>query len=110
MYNATQSMSVVASIHPFVGWIITIAIFFSVFLIIFFLSKNIRQFIYGAVVSIVLILVYKFSRWVGTSTVKNNFKPIKWFGYISGFIILSIIIGNFLLKIDWIKKFEKKLR
>jgi len=107
-YNVTSSkLSSMASVCPADGLLITLVLFISA--IIFLLSKNFRQFIYGAVVSGVLILNYKFSRWIVVSAVENNFEPLKWVGYISGFIIVSIVIGRSLQKLKIVKKLEKAL-
>jgi len=110
VYNTTSnSLSSVASVSPAFGWLITLGAFIVVLGVIFLLSKNFRQFIYGAIVSGILILNYKFSRWVGVSATENNFEPLKWVGYITGFIIVSIVIGRLLQRLKFVKKWEKAL-
>ena len=87
-------------------WPITIIIFLATLAIIFLLSKNIRQFFYGAIISGVFILNYKFSRWIGTSAGNNNYNPLKWFCYIVLFIIISIVVGRLSQKLKFVKKIE----
>lgn len=106
--NATTN-SLSAMVTPAFGWLITLAVFLGTLGVIFLLSKNFRQFIYGAVVSGVLLIVFKFSRYVGVSSVESNFEPLKWTGYIIGFILGSIIIGRLLQRLKFVKKLEKDL-
>ena len=110
MNNVTSATSTMASIGPIGGWIITAGIFIAVLVIIFLLSKNFRQFIYGGVISGILLINFKLSRYVGKSTTENNFEPIKWVGYIVGFILLAISLGHLFLKTKWGKNLEKKLK
>lgn len=109
MNTTTDSLSAVASVSPAFGWLITLAIFLGVLGVIFLLSKNFRRFIYGAVVSGILLINFKFSRWIGVSAVESNFEPLKWTGYIIGFIVGSIIIGRLLQKLKFVRNLEKKL-
>lgn len=107
--NAT--MDAIATIPAYeIGWLVTVTVFITVFIMIFLLSRNVRQFIYGAVVSTVLIIVYKIARWIGVSTSSGNTIPITWFAYIVGFIFMSIIVGRILLKVKWIQKLDKSFR
>lgn len=92
------------------GWLTTAAIFGVVLLTLFILSKNFRQFICGSVVTGVLLINFKFSRWVGVSTIEDNFRPIKWTAYVIGFVMLSIIIGRILAKFKWFKNLEESFK
>jgi len=92
-----------------VGWMTTIIVFVIVIITIFLISKNIRKIIYGGIISGIILINYKFSRWIGNATIENNYEPIKWFFYVIGFIIVSIIIGFFVQKLKFIQDFEKKL-
>ena len=105
--NVTTALSSMNTI-PEMGWMITTVIFFASLLTIFLLSKNFRQFIYGAFVSGILLLNYKLSRWIGVSTMENNLNPLKWFGFIFGFVIVSIILGRLLQKTKFVKNLEKE--
>lgn len=108
--NATiNGLNTMANVAPILGWSITLAMFFGVLGVIFLLSKNIRQFIYGSVVSGVLLINFKFSRWIGVSAAESNFEPLKWVSYIIGFIVCSIIIGRLLQKLKVVRNLEKKL-
>jgi len=107
--NVTTNINGMASVTPAFGWLITLGIFVLTLVIIFLLSKNFRQFIYGAIISTILLLNYKLSRWIGVSTVENNFAPLKWTGYITGFIVVSIIIGRLVQKLGFIKNLERTL-
>ena len=109
MNATTNNLNAMASVSPAFSWLITLGIFVLTLGIIFLLSKNFRQFIYGAIISTVLLLNYKFSRWIGVSTIKNNFAPLKWTGYITSFIIVSIIIGRLVQKLGFVKNLEKTL-
>jgi len=91
------------------SWLITIIVFFAVLFTIFFLSKNFRRFLYGAVVTGFLLIVYHFSRWIGLSTVRGDIGPVKWTGYVIGFILVSILLGKFVQKTKFVKNLEKKL-
>ena len=105
--NTTMALSELPNATS-LGWIITIVIFAAILLTLFLLSKNLRRFFYGAVVTVILFIVYKISRWIGVATaIENDYDPIRWFGYIVGFIIISIIIGWFLQKTKLIKKIEE---
>ena len=92
------------------GWTITIIVFVVTIGMLYIFSKNFRQFLYGSIFTAGGLLIYSFSRWIGKSTaIEHNYIPIKWFGYIIGFIIISIIIGKIIQKLPFIKKFEKDL-
>jgi len=107
--NATTNLNMMASVAPSFGWLITLIIFLSVLGVVFLLSKNFRQFLYGAVVSGILLLNFKFSRWIGVSAVENNFEPLKWVGYTIGFIVSSIIVGRLIQRLKFVKRWEKEL-
>lgn len=109
MNATTNGLSTMASVTPTFGWLITLAIFLGVLGVIFLLSKNFRQFIYGAVISGILLINFKFSRWIGVSAVESNFEPLKWTSYIIGFIVGSIIIGRLIQRFKFVKKLEKEL-
>ena len=109
--NATSSAMSGVSLGSLAdnSWLITLGVFAGILFLIFILSKNFRQFIYGAVVSGFLIIVYKVSRWIGVATsIEHNYSPIKIFLAIGVFIILSIVIGKILAKLPYIKKIEKE--
>ena len=108
--NITGSaISGLSSVTPGVGLVITIAVFVSVIIVLFLLSKNVRQFMYGAVVSGFLIMNYMFSRQIGQSAVDGNMKPLKWVSCIIGFIIGSIIIGRLIQRLKFVKRWEKEI-
>lgn len=112
LQNATTNingMDAINTISPAFGWLITIVIFFITIGIIFLLSKNIRQFFYGSIVTTFLLINYKFSRWVGVSTMNNDYTTLKWTCYVIGFIIVSIILGRLAQKLPFIKKLEEKI-
>jgi len=111
LLNSTfTGLTAIATLSPTMGWLLTIAIFFMVLVTIFLLSKNFRQFIYGAVISTIGLINYKLSRYIGSSTTNNNYTPIKWFGYIVGFIIISIIFGRLIQKLKFVKRLEDEFK
>lgn len=108
--NAT--VNAVESMGDFAGYsgVATGVVFIAIIIMIFILSKNIRQFFLGAVVTGITFGIYKLSRWMGVSAaVEHNYKPITWFGYIVGFIVVSIIVGRILQKMSFMKKLEEIL-
>jgi len=105
MVNATTSAYGAIGTQGF-GWGITLFVFLAVIGTIFLLSKNFRQFVYGAVVSLFLLINYKLSRWIGVEAGSSNFAPLKWTIYIIGFVVVSIVIGKFVQKLKFIKKLE----
>lgn len=110
-YNATSaSLSADIISASNLGWVVTIGIFLGTFVTIFLLSRNVRQFIYGSIISVILIINYKFSRYVGVSTSAGNFGPVKMTLYVFVFIIVSIIIGRLLLKLKFVQDLEKKIK
>lgn len=104
VYNATSSM--LAEVPTTSGWLVTTIVFIAILLTVFFLSKNFRQFCYGAVVTTILSLVGLLSRYIGKATGTHDYVPITWFCYIIGFIGLSIVIGTLLQHTKFIKEFE----
>jgi len=93
------------------SWLVTIVIFLAVCLIIFLLSKNFRQFCIGSVIVGVSLGIYRFSRWIGVETaVKHNYLPIRWFCYVTGFIVIAIIIGRLVEKTRFMKNLEKAIK
>jgi hypothetical protein len=108
--NSVTALSSVGTIPPYLGWVVTAGIFVAVFVTIFLLSKNVRQFIYGSIISTILILNYNYSRFVGTNFSEGNFEPIKWAGYVIGFIVLSIILGRIVQRFKFVKNFENKMK
>ena len=110
MNDMNVTSSAMASLSPeAVGWLITIMIFLGIILTVFLISKYFRQFLYGAIVSAILLIVYKVSRWIGVETINKNYDPITEFGWVAGFIWISVIIGYFIRKIKAIKDWEKKI-
>ena len=110
--NSTDiSMSAIASIsQSWMAILVTILVFIGIFLLIFIISKNFRQLIYGSVISTILIIVYKISSYIGISTSTGDMEPIKWFGYIVAFVCISIIAGRLSQRIPFIKNLEKKIK
>lgn len=105
--NATSTGLPLGAISPQLSWIITIGIFLSVLGIIFILSKNFRDFIYGSVISGILLLNFKFSSWVGASAAKDNLAPLKWTFYAICFIIGSVLIGKATKRLKFVKNIER---
>jgi hypothetical protein len=91
------------------GWTITGITFCFIFLLIFIISKNFRRTIIGSIITGIILIVYKISRWFGISTEKGNYVPIKWFIYITIFIVLSWLFGILLEKNKRINKIIKSL-
>jgi hypothetical protein len=107
--NGIDGLSSMATMGPIGSLLVTGGIFVGVLIMIFLLSKNFRQFVYGGVITGLMLINFIFSRWVGKSAVENNFEPLKWVGSIMGFIILSIGLGHIFLRTKWGKKLEKKI-
>jgi len=91
------------------GWVVTALIFATILFLICLLSQNFRQFIYGSIFIVLSFVIYKVSRAIGVSTaIDKDYVPIKWFGYVAGFIIISIFIGWILKKFGFVKDIEDK--
>jgi hypothetical protein len=105
--NVTTSVSTMSA--ESVGLFTTVCVVFTTVLLLILVSKNFRNFIYGSVVSICIILLYKFSRYIGVETAKGNIIPITYFAYVAIFIIVSIIIGFIVRKTELVKIIEKNL-
>jgi hypothetical protein len=106
--NATNA---IASISPsYMGMLITVIVFITIFVMIFLLSKNIRKAIYGGIITSILYGVYKVSRYIGISAEQGNTLPLLTFSKICGFLLVSIIIGHFIIKLPIIKKLEHKIK
>jgi hypothetical protein len=73
---------------------------FVILFLLFFTFKNFRRLIYGIPVTISLTIIYLLSKYIGFSTQKGDYIPIKWFIYIILFISISIIIGYLILKMN----------
>jgi len=111
MNPVNSTISTVSALSDLGGnsWVITVIVFLGIIFTIFFVSKNFRQFIYGAFITIILYGIYSLSRWIGVSTSNQNFEPIKWAGYIAGFILLSILVGKIFDKTGLADKFENSI-
>ncbi len=106
-YNASaDALSDIASISG-IGITITAVVFILTLLLLFLFIKNFRRFLIGAGINGVLFGTFLFSRYIGKSTASGNIAPIKWFGYVGGFIILSIIVGIIISKTKIGKKIDK---
>ena len=113
IYNATHYITyggldtMEASTH---SWLVTICVFSIIIATLFIMSKYFRKFLLGAIVWTTILLTYHLSRWIGLSSSRGNTTPLKWCGYIIGFILISVIIGHFTQKIKKIRehKFFKK--
>jgi hypothetical protein len=103
-YEAVGGLDTMSSAMS--SWLITVMVFIVVLLVIFILSKNFRRFLYGAVITGFLLADYHFSRWIGSSALKGDVEPLKWVGYVIGFILISVIIGKFVQKTKFIRKIE----
>ena len=109
--NATYATDAIASISgESASWIITIIVILATVTLLYLVSKNFRQLIYGSVTSISLFVVYKFSRYIGTtSAIDHNPKPLNWMIKISCFILISIVIGRIIAKTKWGKTLEEQI-
>jgi len=97
------------SMTPAFGWAITTAIFIGILGIIYILSKNFRQFLYGAVISTILLINYNISRFVGVTATEGDWIPLKTIGKVIAFIVVSVVIGKWIQKFNWVKKLEEKV-
>jgi hypothetical protein len=91
--NLTTSVYNMVSPESF-GWLITLAVFLSIFLVSFLLWKNFRRAIVGGSISGVMYVVYSISRGIGESVEKGNYESIIIFSWIVGFVLFSILIGK----------------
>lgn len=91
------------------GWLVTVIVFVVIVGTLFLLSKNFRRFLYGAVVSVAGLLIYWLSRMIGISAGEHDYVPLSVFGFIVGFIVVSIGLGYFLQKTKWVQKLEKDM-
>jgi len=105
--NVTMDLSSMFGGTETFGWVTSIGVFIAIILTVFLLSKNFRSFILGSSVTVILIVTYWISRWIGKATaIDRDYVPIKWLGYIIGFIVLSILIGKVLSETKYVKEFE----
>jgi hypothetical protein len=107
--NASSVVYAQSGLASMNSWTIPVVIFIAIPLVLFFLSKNFRAFIYGAIVCGLLGANYAFSRYVGNSAQEGNYSPLK---YVIGgivFIVISIGIGYLMRKTKVIKKLEKEI-
>lgn len=89
------------------GLLISIISFSIIVLTIFFVSKNFRRFIYGALITVVLTVIIFISRYIGEEANIGNSKPFNYLSFIMIFILVSICIGWILQKKGYIEKMEK---
>jgi len=104
--NATTGITSFGNSAASLGWMVTVIVFVLTILILILVFKNIRRIIYGSIISGIVIGVYHFSRWIGTSTQNKDYVPISWFLYIAGFLICSWLIGLWLDKNKILDKIE----
>ena len=93
-----------------IGWLITAGVFIATFVILFLIIRNFRRAIYGSVVNAFLVGGYKISRFIGLSAEQGDFEPLKFFGWVAGWVIFAIIFGYIVEWLGWTKKFEDKIR
>ena len=102
--NATQSISSLSGTAG--GWGISIIVFIAIIVLLFILSKNIRQFFYGGIVTVILGTIGWVAKGIGFSASEGDMVPITWFIGIGVFILTSVGIGRLLMKTEFIKRFE----
>ena len=107
--NVTSSMSATIPVAG-IGGIVTIITFVAIIATLVLLSKNIRQFFYGAVVTTVLGIIYWVSRSIGVSTAEANYTPLKWAIGIISFIVASIGLGKVLDMLKFEERIEKSIK
>lgn len=108
--NATVAgLEGLSQMSSFTGWFVTGAVFVGIIGLLFLLSKNIRQFFYGAIVSVVILINYWISRGIGVSASQGDYSSLKTACWVVGFVVVSIIIGRILQMTKFVKNLEEKL-
>lgn len=105
--NVTTSMNGIATTAATTGWMVTIIVFIGIIMVLILLFKNLRHFIFGAVVTAGLLITYWISRGIGVEAEAKNYEPFKWCCYIIGFIIISIVLGKWLKQYSFFKKIDE---
>jgi len=59
-------------------------------------------FVCGAILNGLLYLDYKLTKYLIDAYKNKNFKPLKWYLFIVGVVCLSILVGYYLSKLDFI--------
>ncbi len=103
--NATDAINIIG-IDKMV-LIIGSLVFVSVIVVLFLVFKNFRRTFFGAVISLILLGLYKFSAYIGISASNGDYVPVKWYIYVVCFLIISIIIGYILDKFGFMKKIDE---
>jgi len=69
---------------------------------IFMIVKYFFYFICGAIINGGLYGTYRLGKYIALEAQQNNYKPLKWFLIIFGFIVLSIIFGYYLSGLEYV--------
>lgn len=104
--TSAMNMTVISNLQ--MGWAITILVFLIIIVSLMLISKNIRIFIYGAILTVILGVIGFIANSIGTDAGEGNYYPLKVFCVIVGFIGCSLLGGYILNKAGWIDKFEDK--
>ena len=106
-YNATSSMSAMATIPtPAVALIVFIILGLTLFLIF----KNFRRMCYGLAVIIPTSGLGWISWGIGSETNNGNFMPMIIIGVSIITIIISMVIGKILENFKWVKNIEESIK
>ena len=100
----TTSMMGFSVINP---WILTTIIFIAIVIMIFFISQNFRKLIYGGVITLGGLLIYWISKTMAFNYVEGDGILLMLGMYVVGFIIISVFVGHYFLKLKIGKKIEK---
>jgi hypothetical protein len=104
--NATTSMVAMIPAEN-MGWLVTVTVFITILITLFLLFRYFRQFIYGAVTTAVLAVIYWVSRSIGKATTVGDYSLLKIFAGVIIFIAVSLILGFFIRKIKYVKELEE---
>lgn len=91
------------------GWLITIIVIASIVIMLFLVSRNIRRFIAGALVTIGCTLIYWVARWIGSSYGDGDTFPFAMFTWVAGFVVIAWGLGKCMEKLGWLDWLEEDI-
>jgi hypothetical protein len=75
------------------GWLITVMIFATIIISLYLISLNVKRFVIGSAITTVLLVLYKFSRYISIQAITGNTGLLTKTIYAIIFIAVSTVIG-----------------
>ena len=104
MNSTFEGVAALAQVNPLV---FTILIALLIIFVLFVLAKRFRQFVYGCMVLVPLIIIFKISSWIVQENLSGNIIPTKYLIFGTIFVVGSVFVGMLVSKFSFFRKLDE---